>query len=392
MASRVATSTPDLRDQSPALSSIGVGIGLVVLTLFTFSPTLENGFVNWDDQANFVQNENYRGLGWDQTRWAATRTHLGAYQPLGWIVLSVEYAIWGLDPTGYHLVSILLHVATVLALYALVLTVLPLCSSRMVRGPAVALGAGFAVAAYAVHPLRVEAVAWASGQTYVPCALFFVLAVHAYICGHVSSARRSQWLTLTMVCFVVALSFKAPAVSLPLVMVILDVFPLRRLGGVPGNWFGPSTYAVWREKVAFLILGHALSGVAVFAKASTFNGVQPPPLGLLSRGAAACYAACFYIVKTINPRNVAAYYAVPGSLSWRNPLFLTAIIVIAGLTALLIVIRRKHPGLLAAWAIFLSRWRRIPASSRSARSSWPIDIPIFHRWSRQWFSPRASLL
>src|SRR5690349_12457767 len=76
-----------------------------------FSPILGNGFVDWDDRQWILENESFRGLGWDQVRFAFTTFTGGVYQPLGWLLQSLTYAVYGLDPRGYHLVGLLFHVA-----------------------------------------------------------------------------------------------------------------------------------------------------------------------------------------------------------------------------------------------------------------------------------------
>src|SRR5262245_18574753 len=86
-------------------------LGVALLTFVAFLPALNNGFVAWDDDKNFLTNPNYRGLGLDQLRWMWTTFHLGHYVPLSWMTLGLDYVVWGLDPRGYHLTNLLLHTA-----------------------------------------------------------------------------------------------------------------------------------------------------------------------------------------------------------------------------------------------------------------------------------------
>ena len=82
---------------------------LIVGVLLAFCSILGNDFVNWDDAYNFTNNYAFRGLGWKQIEWAFTARHLGVFQPLAWLLLELEYCLFGLDPSGYHAVSLLLH-------------------------------------------------------------------------------------------------------------------------------------------------------------------------------------------------------------------------------------------------------------------------------------------
>ena len=89
------------------------------VTLAVFLPILGNGFVNWDDQANLLDNPHYRGLGWSHLRWMFTTAHLGHYIPVTWLTLALDYTAWGLNPGGYHLTSAVLHAANALLVYRL---------------------------------------------------------------------------------------------------------------------------------------------------------------------------------------------------------------------------------------------------------------------------------
>ncbi len=232
-----------------------MAVVLVLLVVAAFSPCLRNDFVAWDDDKNFLNNPGYRGLGWVQLRWDWTSFQLGVYQPLAWMILGAESLLWGLRPWGYHLTSLILHALNTVVLLVLTLSLLSRCRPRRERAEpgSSLLDAGLAVALFAVHPLRTEVVAWASCQPYLPCALFSMLTVLAYLRALPEGAPPRRGSLVAAFClFAAALLSKAVAVSLPAVLLILDVYPLRRLGGGPGRWFGPSVRGVWREKLPFL--------------------------------------------------------------------------------------------------------------------------------------------
>ena len=153
------------------------------IVIYAFIPVLDNGFVDWDDDQNFLDNPYFRGLGVAQVKWAWTTFWLGVYQPLAWLLFEAQYVFWQLDPRGYHLTSLLLHVANAVVLYVLTVALLVRCrTDSCLESPwTCSVGAGLATALFAVHPLRVEAVAWASCQPYLPCVLFSMLAVLAYL-------------------------------------------------------------------------------------------------------------------------------------------------------------------------------------------------------------------
>src|SRR5881296_1293021 len=137
---------------------------LVALVTFTaFWPALQNQFVDWDDSKNFVDNPQYRGLAGTHLRWMWTTFHMGHYTPLTWMTLGLDHLLWGMNPVGYHLSSLLLHSTNEVVFYFLVLRILTLAlPGPFERGHAPAIVAGFAALGFAVHPLRVESVAWAT--------------------------------------------------------------------------------------------------------------------------------------------------------------------------------------------------------------------------------------
>lgn len=333
-----------------------VVIPLVLLVLAAFSPVVGNGFVNWDDDHNFLENPHFGGVGWPQVRWAWTTFWLGVYQPLGWMLSGAQYALWGLDPRGYHLVSLLLHAGNAAVLYVVAADLLVRCRpDPFLESPwARAVGAGLATALFAVHPLRVEAVAWVSCQSYLPCALSGLLAVLAYLRAVGSGPeRRRGWWAASLLLFAAAVLFKAPAVSLPAVLVILDVYPLRRLGGGPGRWFGPSSRGVWLEKAPFFAVALAASVLAIAARShagalSTLRGDGP-----LARIAQACHAAWFYLIKTAMPRDITALYPLPRRIDSMAAPFLVSVLATVGVSITLFLLRRRWPGLLAAWLGYL---------------------------------------
>jgi tetratricopeptide (TPR) repeat protein len=330
---------------------------LVLLVVVAFAPCLPNDFVNWDDEDNFRKNPHFRGLGWSQLSWDWTSFKLGVYQPLAWMILGAEYLCWGLDPRGYHLASLVLYALDTVVLFVLTLAMLLRCHEgpdREAPGWALILGAGCAVAPFAVHPLRTEVVAWASCQPYLPCALFGMLAVLAYLLALPRSAPpRRGWLVASFGLFTAALMCKAVAVSLPLVLLILDVYPLRRLGGGPGRWFGPALRTVWWEKIPFVVLSLLFMGLAVVGRVESQHLVSMQNAGLSARLAQACYGIGFYALKTVLPWDITAYYPVPRRVLWYEPRFVVSILGTLSVSVAVFLGRRRVPGLLAAWLSYL---------------------------------------
>jgi hypothetical protein len=324
----------------------------VVVVLAAFLPVRENGFVSFDDKRNFLENGSFRGLGRPQIVWAWTAGHLGVYEPLGWMLLEAEYEAWGLDPRGYHLASLALYLLVTVALYGLTVAAVARGRPGLWRDDpgTVRACACLAVGLYAVHPLRVQVVAWASCQSYVVCGLFSVLTVLAYLLAHDAPPRvRRGWLVGCFLLYVGALLSKAPAITLPAVLLILDVYPLGRLG--PARWLGPGARRVYREKVPFAALGVLFVALAVWARGRAMTPV--PGHGAEARIARACYNVVFYLVKTVAPVRISACYPVPLRMTLTEPRFLLSAVGVAAVSAILVASRRRTPGALAAWVVYL---------------------------------------
>jgi tetratricopeptide (TPR) repeat protein len=317
---------------------------VAVVAFAAFLPSLGGEFLNWDDDLNFLRNPAYRGLGPDQLQWMWTRFYSGHYHPLTWMTLGLDYAIWGMNPLGYHLTNLILHSANSVFLYFIISALLRLSGRPDARWPGVA-----GALLHAVHPLRVESVAWITERRDVLCGFFMLLSVLAYL-KHVEEERRGaprkRWLALALAAFAASLLSKALSIALPAVLLILDVFPLRRF--MPG-----SRRRVLLEKVPFVLLS-CLDAAIMFLAMHDIEAVHSAVrYDLLGRAAQAAYGLCFYVVKTVWPSGLAPLYKIDPDLSPWKPVYLAAMAAAAGGTAFLIVRRKALPGALAAWASYV---------------------------------------
>ena len=329
---------------------------LVLLVVIAFFPCLQNDFVNWDDDTNFLENPSYRGLGWAQLRWDWTSFHIGVYQPLAWMILGAEYLLFGLEPWGYHLTSLILHALNTVVLFVFTVSLLARCPSGRESEDhrRLMLAAGLAAALFAVHPLRTEVVAWASCQPYLSCALFCMLAVLAYLQAFRDGPTPGWgWMVATFALFLAALLCKAVAVTLPAVLLILDVYPLRRLGGGPGRWLGPSVRRVWWEKVPFAVLSLVFIGLAIVARVENIHPANYQQSGFAARLSRSCHGIGHYLIKTVLPTNVTAFYPVPERLVWFESPFVWCILGALGVSVALFLLRRRWPSLLTVWLSYL---------------------------------------
>lgn len=312
---------------SAGRSTVAVALLLVSVTVMAFLPVARNDFVSIDDEINITGNvQVLRGLTWSGVRWAFTSVgYHSIWQPLTWISHMLDVEFFGLAPGGHHLMSLALHAGTAALLFLLL------------RGMTGVLWPGaFAAALFALHPLRVESVAWAAERKDVLAGFFWVLSILLYA----RYARRpgaGRWLAVAF-SFACALLSKATALTLPVVLVLLDYWPLGRPLGPPA----------WRrqflEKGPLLLLSVGAAAIAQRAQAVSGAVAQPggPDLGLRLANAATFCAA--YLGKLLWPADLSFLYRYPERMP--SPAALAAALaLIAALAVAAIAFRRRCPAL-----------------------------------------------
>lgn len=306
---------------------------LAALVLVVFRPAVEHDFVNFDDPLYVTDNELIReGLtaeGWTR---AWTRLHASNWAPLTLLSHMLDVELFGLEPAGHHLTNVLLHALATLALF------LALWRSTN------ALWASAAVAAlFAVHPLHVESVAWVAERKDVLSGLFFFLALLAWV-GWVHRPSAARYAGVGAL-FFLALTAKATVVTFPVLLLLLDSWPLRRReGDRPTPWS-----RLVLEKAPLLALSIAVGLVTLLAQAEAMPSLER--LGVAHRLGTALLGAATYLVQTVVPRGLAVFYPLPEALS------LTRVagsgVLLVGLTAVTWRARRAAPYLLVGWGWYL---------------------------------------
>lgn len=326
------------------------GLLVAAATAVVYIPTLSNGFVDFDDQTNLTDNPFFRGLGPQALRWMFTNLE-GHYIPLTWLSFALDHQIWGMNPVGYHLTNALLHVANAVVFYALCVRLLRLVFAlpRDDGPPSLFVAAAVAAALFALHPLRVESVAWATERRDVLSGLFFLLAVNAYLRFH---ERRDGIAWPVLGWYVLSLLAKPVGMSLPLILVVLDVYPLRRLSGPLRTWVRGDARGVWREKAVFAGLAVVTAVVEGIAEHSvdTFYTLAQYPVS--ARIGQAFFALAFYVEKTVLPIGLSPLYQLPVGWQFARVDVLVSAAFVLGATVVVIAFRRRSPWALAAWIVY----------------------------------------
>lgn len=335
------------------LRRFGLPCLIFAAAFVTFLPALGAEFVNWDDYDSVLNNTNVHGLGPTQLRWMWTGTVLGHWIPLTWMSFGLNYVLGGLNPRGYHLLNLLLHAASATVFYFITRRLLRAAGAAAAE-PALSVGAAFAALLFAVHPLRVESVVWVTERKDVLCGLFFMLAVIAYLravdgptlrrgCPRRGCPRRG-WMYASLAATAAALLSKAAAMPLPAVLLLLDVYPLRR-----AHTLG------WRrcllEKLPWAAVAAVGAGVALRVVLTSTGVTGYETYGLGSRVAMTAYTFIFYPVRWLWPVRLVPLYELPLEVRLLAPRFLIPALSFVAVTALLLALRRVFPAGLAAWTL-----------------------------------------
>jgi protein O-mannosyl-transferase len=308
---------------------------LGLLTVAIYNPVNHHPFVNYDDDRYVTGNPHVReGLTLETVRWAVTSTEQANWHPLTWMSHALDCSVFRLNPAGHHFTSVLLHAVNAILLFLLLMWATGRTAPSL-----------FVSALFAVHPINVESVAWVAERKNVLCTFFFFLTLWAY--GWY--ARRRGWkryLIVTML-FAAGLASKPMVITLPFVLLLVDCWPLRRMGTETG-----STWArLALEKVPLLALS-GVSGVITMVAQQAGGSVRTvAEVSLPIRLANAMYAYAMYLWKTLWPAKLAPLYPHRGDSleTWR--------VVFAGLILLLISLAackyRNHRYLLVGWLWFL---------------------------------------
>jgi tetratricopeptide (TPR) repeat protein len=310
-----------------------VWAALVLLNVFVYGAVGNFELVNWDDPTYITENPTVlQGLNWNTAWWAITTGHSPYWHPLTWMSHMLDISLFGSDAGAYHVTNLVLHVANTVLLFELL--------RRMTGAPG---RSAFVAAMFAAHPLHVESVAWVTERKDVLSACFWLLTSLAYL-GYV---RRGSWRRYAgvAVLFAMALMSKPMVVTLPVVLLLLDIWPLKRLSLDRAGWW-PQARALVIEKLPLLGLAMATSAATVIIqhRVGAMAGLDALPWHTRAANATIGYVA--YLWKTVWPAKLAAFYPLFDISPARVVLAVCALLIV---TASVIYLRTRHPYLLVGW-------------------------------------------
>jgi Flp pilus assembly protein TadD len=318
-------------------SFVVICFALILVNLVIYEQVRNHDFVNWDDDLYVTANRHVlEGLSWPGVRWAFTTGQDANWHPLTWIAHMADVQLFGVTPGSHHVMNVVLHIANTILLFVVLFEMTG------------ALGrSAFVAGLFASHPLHVESVAWISERKDVLSTLFWMLTLWAYA-RFVREPRPGRYVVMATV-FALGLMAKPMLVTLPVVLLLLDVWPLRRVrleSGQTQVWF-----QLVREKLPLLVLAIASSIVTIIVqqKSGAVAGLETVPFGL--RLANAALSSVSYLGKMLWPAGLTPFYRYLLSISvWW---IVAAVACLIGITVMVVRMGRQHPYLLVGWLWYL---------------------------------------
>jgi protein O-mannosyl-transferase len=388
------------------MRSIGIGsLVILVVALAVFFPALDGQFLNWDDDVYIVNNARAQDLTPANVSWFFTNPYFASYTPLAIISHGIDWALWGPSPRAHHRVSLLFHGANSILVF--LVGVLLLGRNRGRKGPLRAdgppippdvAGAFAAALVFAVHPLRVESVAWVSDRKDLLAAFFSLVSVLAYLVGAKSEESRTKrlWTTLSVLAYGCALMSKVLAIPLPAVLLLIDATVLH-----PNDW-KKQLRPLLLGKVPYLIPAFGIGILATLAVGSSAAQLTLENVTWLQRIIFPFYSPWFYLAK----------FFVPSTLSPAYHIRITPILLLAALPVLMITgttiaaARRGRSEALGAWLSFLmllsptylllSPWIQAVADRHTYLSMVPLLLlggaGFQHLWMKSYETGRGGIV
>jgi protein O-mannosyl-transferase len=321
-----------------------VALGLITLACFWKLTNAE--FINYDDPDFVTANPRVLdGLSWAGLKWAFTSFYI-YYQPLTWISYMTDVSLYGLSSSGFHFTNLLLHTSNTLLLFY----VLYRMTHSLWR-------CAFVAALFAVHPFHVETVAWIAERKGLLSTFFWLLAIWAYT-RYVNRPDARRYV-LVLACFAAGLLSKSMVITLPVVLLLLDYWPLRRIKTIAPPEGPETNHAVrpidWKralvEKIPLFVLSALSALITVVAQRGMGAVLGISQVSLPNRLAHTLVSYVVYLQKAFWPVDFAVFYPHPGTWPLATVLLSVAILVL--LSACAFYARRRHPWFAVGWIFYL---------------------------------------
>lgn len=344
------------------LNSWIVVLFISCVTILFYLPSLRNGFVNWDDPMGIIENYSIRFLNLSFFKWMFTTFLTGNWIPLTWLSFALDYSVGKLNATVYHAHNLLLHVINTGLVFFLSVKILKLAAKSdatikedlySFSGKMIGIGSltmtpmiwasALTTLLFGLHPIHVESVAWITERKDLLFSLFFFASLLVYL-NNLSNEKQATWKWIACwLLFALSLLSKPMAVTLPLILLLLDAWPLKR--------FHSNISRILWEKIPFFLLSFAISVVTIAAQSHAGAVLNTEILPLDFRIMNAFHSIVFYIWKMVIPVNLVPFYPIKQEPFNAENLF--AVIIVFMISLICYVYREKKPYLWMSWLFYL---------------------------------------
>jgi len=293
---------------------------ILILTWIVYASSLKNGFVNWDDYKNVLENPDIRSLEWLNVKKFFITFYLGMYQPLTTLSFAIDYKIAGLHPDQFHITNLLFHLLNTWLVF--------LFMNRLTKNTVIATVTALF---FGIHPMHSESVCWISERKDVLYGFFYMASLILWI-TFIKSGKKVTWYLLSILFFLLALLSKSSAVTLPVIIILTDYYL-----GIKIN------FRNHYNKIPFFLLALAFGIISIISQQVTDPAsASNIHYSIINRMFFGIYALSFYIVNTLIPIKLSALHPFPVKITPLPLLYYLASFLFLVFAALYIWLYRTH--------------------------------------------------
>lgn len=330
-------------------------VAICILTFFSYSNIESHTFLNWDDITYILNNDHIQEFNTANLYWMFTNYEQGNWHPITWLSFTANFELWGQNPVAFKLVNISIHALNSCLVFFLTYLLLYAAKTRFHAETATTFGqlsefelniaAFFAALLFAVHPTHVESVTWIVERKDVLSALFFLATLVSYTKYRLND-NHPRWLTLALVFFLCSLMSKPMAVTIPAVLIILDIYPLKAVR--MENFRFETVKSLLSNKMSFILLALVVSMITIITQRAGIHALESAPID--TRLINACMSIILYLYNFLIPTDLSPFYPFH---PWSLQPNLFSFIPVAGFLAVtgyfLYLFKKKTYFPLAAW-------------------------------------------
>jgi Tfp pilus assembly protein PilF len=321
-------------------------IAIAIATIAAYWDIVHHEFLQWDDMLYIHNNKYIQSLSIENLYWMFTNYDVGNWHPLTWLTLAIDFEIWGYNPVAFKFVNVFIHIFNSLLVYYLTYTLLQLAQRNhhadanglfsRVRASELSIASLLTAMLFAIHPQHVESVSWIAERKEVLCGLFFLATILAYL--KYKATNNKKWLTISTIMFFCSLMAKPMAVTIPLVLILVDIYPLKTVSTTKS--FKQNIKLLYENKLIFFLLSAFVALITLFTQRHGIQGSEYLPLD--SRLINACMAIILYIYKFFWPANLSPFYPFHNWSLEPGIFSIIPVLAIVSITATLLALIRKN--------------------------------------------------